>query len=109
MGNLVYPGKNRKLLSSLRLENLRDGLEDYEYLVKLKQLIIEGKQIGCDKDFLAEAEKILVIPDNVAQAINRYSGEPAYLMNYRDRLADAIEKLSEKINEKKVALNEAER
>jgi len=30
-GNLIYPGPESPL-SSIRLENIRDGLEDYEYL-----------------------------------------------------------------------------
>lgn len=38
MGNYVYPGKDGRILPSLRLENLRDGVEDYEYLVLLKKL-----------------------------------------------------------------------
>jgi hypothetical protein len=30
-GQLLYPGPDRKPLSSVRFENLRDGIEDYEY------------------------------------------------------------------------------
>ncbi|MDO4575113.1 MAG: DUF4091 domain-containing protein [Planctomycetia bacterium] len=33
-GILFYPGTDEKPLDSIRLENLRDGLEDYEYLVR---------------------------------------------------------------------------
>ncbi len=32
-GQLLYPGPNRQPLSSIRLENFRDGCEDYEYLL----------------------------------------------------------------------------
>jgi hypothetical protein len=36
MGNLMYPGPAGKIYPSLRLENVRDGVEDFEYLTQLK-------------------------------------------------------------------------
>ena len=36
-GQLVYPGKNMELYPSLRLVNIRDGIEDYECFYQLKQ------------------------------------------------------------------------
>lgn len=36
-GNLVYPGPDGMPLASLRLKNLRDGLEDYEYALLLRK------------------------------------------------------------------------
>jgi hypothetical protein len=35
-GYLIYPGPEGKLLSSIRLENLRDGFQDWELLAMLK-------------------------------------------------------------------------
>ena len=89
MGNLVYPGKNGELLPSLRLENLRDGLEDYEYLVMLKELT--DAQSGTP--LAREAEKLLKIPANVAVAADNYSSNPENLINYRNKIALMIEKL----------------
>ena len=89
MGNLVYPGKNGELLPSLRLENLRDGLEDYEYLVMLKRLTDAQNGTSLSK----EAEKLLKVPANVAVAADNYSKNPENLMKYRNKIASMIEKL----------------
>ena len=89
MGNLVYPGRNGKLLPSLRLENLRDGLEDYEYLVMLKKLVAEQG----DTVLAKQAEKLLKVPANVAVAVDNYSANPEHLINYRNKIALMIEKL----------------
>jgi Glycoside hydrolase 123, catalytic domain/Concanavalin A-like lectin/glucanases superfamily/Glycoside hydrolase 123 N-terminal domain len=88
MGNYIYPGKNGKLLPSLRLENLRDGIEDYEYLVMLKKLVAKHS----DK----QAEKLLKVPADVAVAVNRYSVNPDNLIKYRNQIALMIEKLKKK-------------
>ncbi len=45
-GNLLYPGPDGILMPSIRLKNLRDGLQDSEYLLLLKKLnrqIADGK------------------------------------------------------------------
>lgn len=89
MGNLVYPGKNGELLPSLRLENLRDGLEDYEYLVILKKLTAKCS----DKSLKKQAEKLSKVPTNVAVAADNYSSNPENLINYRSKIASMIEKL----------------
>jgi hypothetical protein len=92
MGNYVYPGKNGKILPSLRLENLRDGIEDYEYLVLLKKLVSE-----CDQTRLVkQAEKLLRVPENVAVAVNQYSSNPENLLKYRNEIALMIEKLNKR-------------
>jgi len=89
MGNLVYPGKNGELLPSIRLENLRDGLEDYEYFVMLKRLIRKQK----NKALIKQAKKLLKVPANVAVAADNYSTNPENLINYRNKIALMIEKL----------------
>ncbi len=94
MGNLVYPGRNGELLPSLRLENLRDGLEDYEYLVLLKKLAAKLPENDPDR---TEAEKLLKIPPAVARAVNDYSADPQHLITYREQVALMIEKLNHRI------------
>lgn len=85
MGNYVYPGKNGRILPSLRLENLRDGVEDYEYLMILKKLVAKNDN--------KQAEKLLQVPVNVARAVNQYSENPENLINYRNEIALMIEAL----------------
>lgn len=100
MGNLVYPGKNGELLPSLRLENLRDGLEDYEYLAMLKRLVAVGRRKCSASKELCKAEILLSVPAKVAQTVNSYSDDPVNLMQYREQVAHAIEALLEKIADK---------
>lgn len=101
MGNYVYPGKDGRILPSLRLENLRDGVEDYEYLVMLKNLTeeLKNKQAGCT--MIGEAEKLLKIPATVAVAANDYSADPDHLMKYRREVANMVEKMSRQLKREK--------
>ncbi len=94
MGNLVYPGANGKLYPSLRLENLRDGLEDYEYLHALERLTarLETAQTADASATLAEARRLLPPPADLATAVNKWSPDPKRLRDYRDRVARVIER-----------------
>lgn len=58
-GRLVYPLSSDKLLTSIRLEILRDGMEDYEYLVLLAKTLKTGR---LSADEIASAQKILSVP-----------------------------------------------
>ncbi len=47
-GLLIYPGKNDRPFASIRLANIRDGIEDYEYLWMLAQKIgLENARNQC--------------------------------------------------------------
>jgi hypothetical protein len=97
MGNYVYPGKDGRILPSLRLENLRDGIEDYEYLVMLKELTSELIKQKPESKLIAEAEKLLKVPTSVAIAVNDYSGNPANLLQYRKNIANMIVKIKNQL------------
>ena len=93
-GNFVYPGPDGKLYPSLRLENFRDGIEDYEYLKLLENnLSIYRKKNPNDEKTIMEAALLLQIPDTVAAAINDYSRDAEDLARFRYRVAKYIEKL----------------
>ena len=72
-GRFLYPpnragaADRRKYLagpvSSIRWEMLREGLEDYEYFAILQQEIAKARAAGVKDAFLAEAEKLLEIPE----------------------------------------------
>jgi len=94
MGNFVYPGPDGRLLPSLRLENLRDGVEDYDYLCLLRDGIEKLRQQNGNPDLLARAEAVLVVPPSVARAVNDYASDPSHLLAWRTRLADMIEELA---------------
>ncbi|MCY3022825.1 MAG: DUF6067 family protein [Planctomycetota bacterium] len=93
-GYLVYPGPDRSILSSIRLEALRDGFEDYEYLVILRKLVREAKAKGRNPPELAEAEMLLGIPDEVCRKDLTFTQEPAVILKTRERVARAIQALA---------------
>ena len=72
----IYPGK-KKLVSSIRLANIRDGVEDYEWM------LLAEKRIGRNavEDMLRE----------VATSAKMFSRDPSLLRRIRSKLADAIE------------------
>lgn len=93
MGNFIYPGPEGRMLPSLRLENLRDGIEDYEYLTLLKKEIEAAAQRGIDGALLAEARELEEVPQEVVVAVDNYNTDPSALMRYRDKVGAMIEAL----------------
>ena len=87
-GYLLYPGPDGTLLSSIRLEALRDGFEDHEYLAILRGLV--GTAKGADAKAIAEARTLLALPDSLCRKDLSYTADPAELLGYRTRLARAI-------------------
>jgi len=96
MGNYVYPGRDGRILPSLRLENLRDGIEDYEYLMILKKRVAVTKARQGNTALVKQAEKLLKVPANVAVAVDSYSANPENLLKYRNNVASMIEKFNKK-------------
>jgi len=91
-GSLFCPGPDGPL-STIRMENIRDGFEDYNYLYRLRELadaVRKQPESEAGKAFLAEAERLLVVPDNVVTAVTEFSTDPVHLSNYRVALAAAI-------------------
>ena len=81
-GVLIYPAPDKKWLPSIRLENMRDGIEDYEYFALLR------------KRLNGQESPLLDIPDSIV-TIKRgdYTRDYDVLAGYRKALADAIEAL----------------
>ncbi len=79
-------------LPTVRLENFRDGLEDYAYVAILKSKIAavgEGRS-GCD-EWLARAKALAAVPPAVVKALDCFSDDPAVLYRWRNAMADFIE------------------
>ena len=94
MGNFVYPGADGRLLPSLRLENLRDGAEDYEYLKLLAGGAARLRERRGAPELLARAEAALRVPAEVARAVNDYSSKPEHLLAWRSRMGAVLEELA---------------
>ena len=77
---------------SIRLEFLRQGIEDYEYMVMLENLT--GKRRGKDRKLVKEAEKLLEIEGTVFTDGKIFTKNPAVLLEYRKKIAEMILKLN---------------
>ena len=91
-GDLMCAGPEGPL-STIRLENIRDGLEDYEYLVLLAERVDQIKQAPLNpssRNFVKRAEKALGIPGSVVSSHDRFSFDPWTLYKYREQLAELI-------------------
>lgn len=88
MGCVVYPGPHG-ITTSVRLETLRDGVEDYDYLALLRQAVAAAKAKGTHAAAVKEAETILGDPKLAARA---KTVEDIHAM--RNKIADLLEALS---------------
>jgi len=103
-GRFFYPsnrnpnGDKRTYLEppvpSVRLEIMRDGIEDYEYLVMLENLI--NKAPKSKKKLAVEAKKLLTIPQDIYNNDTNFTKDALKLIEYRLRIADYIELLQNK-------------
>ena len=93
-GQLLYPGPGRQPLSSIRLENLRDGIEDYEYLWLLRDTVAHLKKTDQQKHqaLIAEAEKVLAVEPAVVQDLTHFTEDPQVLRRARATIARLIER-----------------
>jgi hypothetical protein len=93
-GQLLYPGPNRRPLSSIRLENFRDGAQDYEYFWLLADAVARLKKAGAAEHqaLVAEAEQALAVDTAVVTDLTHFTHEPQVLRQARSRIAHLIEK-----------------
>ncbi|MBV9470009.1 MAG: DUF4091 domain-containing protein, partial [Abitibacteriaceae bacterium] len=99
-GYLAYPGQDVGVdgpVSSIRLEAVRDGEEDYEYLTLLKQRIEAahkaGKPTAAAEAVLARAQSLVTIPNPGGLRTSETVNDPAEILAVRDAVADQIEAL----------------
>lgn len=101
-GRFVYPpleaaipGRNdgkpilKAPVSSIRLEMLREGIEDYEMLNMLRKLKKKHPEAADKIDVL------LVIPAEITSSLTDFTTDPKPIYQRRQRVAELIEKLSE--------------
>ncbi len=95
-GTLIYPGPEGAL-PSIRLKFLRDGLEDYEYLVLLKKSIDEveagTRRVPNQTQWLEQARKLLEVDDNVCRSMNKYAKTGNILLDYRSKVANLLDQV----------------
>ncbi|UCD30003.1 MAG: thrombospondin type 3 repeat-containing protein, partial [Planctomycetota bacterium] len=91
-GSLFNAGPDGPI-PTIRLENIRDGLEDYEYLNLLKsilRIVNRCPETPEQQTFVTEAQALLAIPDSVVDNMTVYTRDPAELYSFRQQLAQKI-------------------
>jgi len=94
-GSWTCVGPDGLPLPTIRLENFRDGLEDYAYVRILEATIAKVEaNAGLKRKsakWLKTAQALLEVPPNVVKSLTEYTHDPANVYAYRQRLAGAIE------------------
>ncbi len=88
--------KNKYLndpVPSLRLEILREGLDDYDYMRMLENCIKTAH--SNQKSLITKAEKILNFGTEIFINDKEYTKDPTILMKYRKQMGDLLEKFYE--------------
>ncbi|MGI8907608.1 MAG: glycoside hydrolase domain-containing protein [Candidatus Sumerlaeaceae bacterium] len=93
-GCSMYPGATPdKPLSSIRLEVMRDGAEDYEYFLLLDRLIQQMQVSGRRSAKLQSAQKARDAAHTLVADLTKYERDGAKYIKVREQVGDAIESL----------------
>ena len=88
-GMLFYPGP----LSGLRFEAVRDGIEDWESHMVLRdcaEAVRHRKHAEQHRALIAEADKLLKVDDDMVAGFTKYCLDPDKLLARREALGDLI-------------------
>jgi len=102
-GRFLYPPRrdpNKTLtpcfdkpINSFRWENLRDGMEDYEYFWLLQQQVDRLAKAKGETSTVKKARQLLQVPDGISKDTTHFTTDPRPLLQHRDRIARMIERL----------------
>ncbi|MBC7288352.1 MAG: DUF4091 domain-containing protein, partial [Armatimonadetes bacterium] len=92
-GLLIYPGPDETPLPSLRMEVIRDGIEDYEMLCVLRDAYERLRASPARhryRPLLAEAAELLSVRPTVARDLTHFTDDPRAIIREREAVARAI-------------------
>lgn len=105
-GRLLYPPRHDPHavrqpcldgpINSLRWQNLRDGMEDYEYFWLLRaelERLTSDRQPEPHDELLREARALLEVPAEISSDLTRFTTDPRLLLEHRHRIARMLEQL----------------
>ena len=96
-GLLIWPGPDMTPYPSIRLEIIRDGIEDYEYFVLLDEQIkrLESLKKNDPKvtGLLAKASELLIVPEYISKRFSSFTKNPEDIEQRRKLIGDMIEAL----------------
>ncbi len=84
-------------VNSVRLEILREGLEDYEYFWLLNDLVQKVHQKHGTTQIVQRAKELLIVPEEITTSLTNFSKNPDYIYNHRTKLAKMIETLQKEL------------
>jgi len=103
-GFLAYPGGpigHDGPVSSIRLEQAREGVEDYEYLYLLRELAAKAKAAGKDSraatEALERANRLVSIPNAGGRFSTKILPDPDAVLRVKRIVARAIERLKNQL------------
>ncbi|HEY5914438.1 MAG TPA: glycoside hydrolase domain-containing protein [Verrucomicrobiae bacterium] len=79
-------------VDSIRWEQLRDGLEDYEYLCILRTRLAQRKN-NLPADRQQQYARLLVVPETITRSLTEFTRDGAPIDQQRQQIARAIEQL----------------
>eukprot|EP01105_Mastigella_eilhardi_P028897 TRINITY_DN986_c1_g1_i2.p1 TRINITY_DN986_c1_g1~~TRINITY_DN986_c1_g1_i2.p1 ORF type:complete len:922 (+),score=112.78 TRINITY_DN986_c1_g1_i2:471-3236(+) len=102
-GRLFYPPRHwdetdkpildEDAVDSMRVEILRDGIEDWEYLTLLQQLVADRGDSLSD-DLAARAKELLTVPDDIfVDARGEFTWDASLITDRRNAIAEVIEEI----------------
>lgn len=80
-------------VSSIRWEMLREGIEDYESLYLLRDLLAKQRD-KLSPDRVRQLESLLQVPETVTRDMTTFATDPSPLYARRAAIAEAIEQLT---------------
>jgi hypothetical protein len=95
-GLLIYPGPGQTPLPSMRLEVIRDGIEDYDLLTVLadeRAKVMAGPKREQYQALLAKAADLLSVRPKVARDMTHFTSKPDAILAERNEVAATILKL----------------
>ena len=96
-GSLFCSGPGGKPVPTIRLENYRDGMEDFAYACILEECIrrcqAKGERLTArEREWLAEAREALPVPETLVKTVAEYSHDPKPLYAWRNRVGELIDR-----------------
>lgn len=80
-------------VSSIRWEMLREGIEDYEMLYLLRELL-DAKRQKLSPAEVAEIESLLTVPHEISESLTKFATDSGPIYARRAEIAEAIERLA---------------
>ena len=89
-GYLIYPGPDGTPIASIRFALVRDGIEDFEYITLLRDLIeTVGDKVSQELKYQAMADAH--VPAEIMVDHKKYTEDPEMILAVRARIAGLIE------------------